>query len=86
MGRDGGLVSLLTLIATWVRCLSLSSRFFLAVLEIDISAHFTVRLSRDAIAISTIYIMDANLPGPNPIKVFSASIEATLKFQPIREG
>ena len=25
-------------------------------------------------------------PGPNPIKVFSASIDATLKFQPIREG
>ena len=24
-------------------------------------------------------------PGPNPIKVFSASIEATLKFQPMRE-
>ena len=25
-----------------------------------------------------------NQPGPNPIKVFSASIEATLKFQPIK--
>ena len=24
--------------------------------------------------------------GPDPIKVFSASIDATLKFQPIKEG
>ena len=26
------------------------------------------------------------IPGPDPIKLFSASIEATLKFQPIREA
>ena len=30
--------------------------------------------------------MDVLCSGPNPMKDFSASIDATLKFQPIREG
>ena len=25
-------------------------------------------------------------PGPDPIKIFSVSIEASLKFEPIRKG